>query len=79
MKFLVLVFLRVYVLDRRPVNVMQSGKSNVSDWPQLVPDTTTLQCAQGPALFELSRPPGNQNSLLLLANTSAPSATCLMY
>ena len=33
-------------LDRRPTNVVQRAKSDVSDWSQLVPDTMKLQCAQ---------------------------------
>ena len=32
-------------LEQRPANVTQAAKSVISDWPQLVPHTTKLDCA----------------------------------
>ena len=44
-------------LDRHPTNVVQRATSDVSDWPQLVPETTKLQCAQSYRQATIWQPP----------------------
>ena len=44
-------------LDRRPANVVQCAKTDVSDWPQLVPETTKLRCAQSYRQATIWQPP----------------------